>query len=99
MREYQIVITDKKDGKELFNETATCFFGISANSNNGKTVPTFTNILVSEYSALTVAATMLKTVEMITVICGKYPKIKAIFSDMMDTMDKELREEVKIYVE
>lgn len=99
MRECQIVITDKKDGKELFNETATCFFGISANSNNGKTVPTFTNILVSEDSALTVAATMLKTVELITAVCGKYPQIKAIFNDMMDTMDKELSEEVKTYVE
>lgn len=99
MREYQVVITDKKDGKELYNETSTCFLGVATNSKTGGIVPTFTNIVVSEDTALTVASTMLKTVELLTGLCGKYPAIKVIFYDMLEKMDKELREEVKTYVE
>lgn len=99
MREYQVIITDKKDGKELYNEVSTCFLGVAANSKTGGIVPTFTNIVVSEDTALTVASTMMKTVEVITLLCKKYPSIKVIFNDMMEKMDKELSEEVKTYVE
>lgn len=99
MREYQVVITDKKDGKELYNETSTCFLGVATNSKTGGIVPTFTDIVASEDTALTVAATMLKTVKLLTVLCGKYPAIKVIFYDMLEKMSKELSEEVKTYVE
>ena len=99
MREYQIVITDKEDGKELFNETVTCFLGVSANSKTGGTVPDFTDIVVSEDTALTVASTMFKTVGLIMAMCEKYPAIKVILNDMMDVANKELTKEIKTYVE
>jgi len=99
MRECQIVITDKEDGKELFNETATCFLGVSANSKTDGNVPDFTDIVVSEDTALTVAATMFKTVGLIMAMCEKYPSIKVIFNDMMDIANKELTKEIKTYVE
>lgn len=99
MREYQIVITDKEDGKELFNETVTCFLGVSANSKTGGIVPDFTDIVVSEDTALTVAATMFKAIELIMTMCGKYPAVKVIFDNMMDDANKELKKEIKTYVE
>lgn len=99
MKEYQIVVTDKNDGKELYNETSTCFLGVATNSKTGGIVPTFTNIVAIEDTALAVASTILKTVGLITGLCGKYPAIKVILDDMLEKMDKELSEEVKTYVE
>ena len=102
MKEYQMVITEKESGKEVANETATCLIGAVANSNNGKKVPTFTNFVVSEDSALTVASTMLKTVELITAIGEKYPEIRGIFNMLLDKVDEALKnedKEIKTYVE